>query len=268
MIRLSAIFIFLVLVVSGMAGQEFPERPEPPRLVNDLAGVLDPAVESTFEQELVSFARQTSTQIAVVTISDLGGYDAAGYAFQLAEQWGIGQSDKDNGILILVQPKTSEQRGQAFIATGYGLEGVVPDAVANRIVDQEMIPRFKNNDYAGGIAAGVSVLMELTRGEYTADKYMERTDSSGGLFGGLGIIVILFIIFLTSIGRQKGRHSSIGHDLPFWVLLSMLGSGHRSHSGSWGSFSSGTGSFGGGSGGGFGGFGGGSFGGGGAGGSW
>jgi uncharacterized protein len=126
-----------------------------------------------------------------------------------------------------------------------------------------MIPRFKNNDYAGGIAAGVSVLMELTRGEYTADKYMERTGSSGGLFGGLGIIIIFFILLLTSLGRQRARHSSIGHDLPFWVLLSMMGSGHRSHSGSWGSFSSGTGSFGG-----FGGFGGGSFGGGGAGGSW
>jgi uncharacterized protein len=92
---------------------------------------------------------------------------------------------------------------------------------------------------------------------------MERTGSSGGLFGGLGIIIIFFILLLTSLGRQRARHSSIGHDLPFWVLLSMMGSGHRSHSGSWGSFSSGTGSFGG-----FGGFGGGSFGGGGAGGSW
>jgi uncharacterized protein len=168
--------------------------------------------------------------------------------------------------LVLVQPKVGNQKGNAYVATGYGLEGAVPDAVANRIVNNEMIPHFKQNDYAGGIGAAVGVLMELTRGEYTAEGYLKSTKKSGSLFGGFGFILIIFVIMIVMARGQKGRHSSLGKDLPFWVLLSMLGSGSSRHAGSWDSFSSGSGSFGGG--GGFGGFGGGSFGGGGAGGSW
>ncbi|MFO7999644.1 MAG: TPM domain-containing protein [Marinilabilia sp.] len=267
--RFSLLYIVLLILFTRSFGQAMPERPDPPRLVNDLAGVLDNSTANQLEGELASFARETSTQIAVVTISDLGGYDAGDYAFQLAEEWGIGQSDSDNGILMLVQPKSNDQRGQAFIATGYGLEGVVPDAVANRIVDNEMIPRFKQNDYAGGIARGASVLMDLTRGAYSAEGYMEKTNDSRGLFTGLGIAIIMLVFFLTASRGNKARHSSLGRNLSFWVLLSMMMSGGRGrHPGSWGSFSSGTGSFGGGAGGGFGGFGGGSFGGGGAGGSW
>ncbi|MFW5753581.1 MAG: TPM domain-containing protein [Marinilabiliaceae bacterium] len=261
--------VFLFFTVFFMSGQQLPERPDnPPRLVNDLAGVLDRSVAVELNNELTTFAQETSTQIAVVTISDLDGYDVSDYAFRLAEEWGIGQSDKDNGILVLVQPKTNDQRGQAFIATGYGLEGVVPDAVANRIVDEEMIPHFKQNDYARGIDAGVSVLMDITRGEYTADGYMEKTQSTSGISGLVGIIIFFGIILLTSFRGKKARQSSMGHNLSFWMLLTMMmGSGGGRHSGSWGSFSSGGGAFGGGAGG-FGGFGGGSFGGGGAGGSW
>lgn len=254
----------LLISFSSFAQDDFPPRPEPPRLVNDLAGVMDNNSVGQLENTLVDFAQQTSTQIAVVTIPDLGGYDPGSYAFQLAEKWGIGQKGKNNGILILVQPKTNDLRGQAFIATGYGLEGVVPDAVANRIVENEMIPRFKQNDYTSGIVAAVSVIANLTRGEYTADGYMEKTESSG--FPGALIIMLIFgAVFISAFRSQKSRHSSVGRSLPFWMLLSMMGSGGRSHSGSWGNFSSGSGSFGGG---GFGGFGGGSFGGGGAGGSW
>jgi uncharacterized protein len=257
---------FLLISMFSFGQGDFPPRPEPPRLVNDLAGVLDDEVVPRLENTLVDFARQTSTQIAIVTINNLGDYDAGSYAFQLAEKWGIGQGDKDNGILILVQPKSTGVKGQAFIATGYGLEGVVPDAVANRIVDTEMIPRFKENDYTGGVISAVQVLANLTRGEYTADGYMEKTGRSG-FPGGVIVMIIFGVILISAFRNQKSRHSSVGRSLPFWLLLGMMGSGGRSHSGSWGNFSSGSGSFGGG-GGGFGGFGGGSFGGGGAGGSW
>ncbi len=263
--RIVSFLIIFFTLTGGVLSQDYPERPAPPRLINDLAGVLDKQAAAQLENELVSFAQQTSTQIAVVTIPDMGGYDASSYAFQLAEKWGIGQGDKDNGILMLIQPKTNGVRGEAFIATGYGLEGVVPDAVANRIVDNEMIPYFKQNNYAGGVKAGADVLMEITRGEYTAEGYMEQSGRSGGIFGGLGMIIIILIFFVTAIRGQKSRHSSVGHSLPFWMLLATMGSGNRTHSGSYGNFSSGSGSFGGG---GFGGFGGGSFGGGGAGGSW
>ena len=265
--KIGILIIFLSLTLTGFS-KDFPEKPNPPKIVNDFANVLDATTKARMEEQLVRFNNQTSTQIAVVTVPDLAGYDVAGYAFQLAEKWGIGQKGKDNGILILVKPKTHESKGRAFIATGYGLEGIVPDAVANRIVDEEMIPRFKKNDYAGGIMAATSVLMDLTRGEYTAEGYMKKTRRTGGGFGGFGIIFIIFVIFMVAFRGQKARHDSMGRSLPFWLLLTMMGSGNRSHSGSWGDFSSGSGSFGGFDGGGFGGFGGGSFGGGGAGGSW
>lgn len=257
--------LFLVTFISSAA--DFPSRPNPPRLVNDLAGVFDQNQALTLERALVQFNDQTSTQVAVVTLSDLKGYDAGDYSFRLAEDWGIGQKGKNNGILILVKPKTRESNGQAFIAVGYGLEGVVPDAVARRIVDNEMIPHFKSNNYYDGVAAGVNVIMELTNGEYTADAYVQKTSGKAGIVA--FIVVFIFIILISTMANKANRakKSSIGGSLPFWMLLSMMGSGSSGrHSGSWGNFNSGRGSFGGG--GGFGGFGGGGFGGGGAGGSW
>lgn len=258
--------VLLVPFLSNAA--DFPIRPNPPRLVNDLAGVFDKNQVETLERTLVKFNDQTSTQVAVVTLSDLKGYDAGDYSFRMAEDWGVGQKGKNNGILILVKPKTRDSNGQAYIAVGYGLEGVVPDAVARRIVDNEMIPHFKSNKYYDGVAAGVNVIMELTNGEYTADAYVQKTSGKAGVVA--FIVVFIFIILISAMANKanKTKQSSIGGSLPFWMLLSMMGSGSSGrHSGHWGNFNSGGGSFGGG-GGGFGGFGGGGFGGGGAGGSW
>lgn len=253
-----AIVLFFLSLISLTSAQTFPEQPSPPRLVNDFSGILDENSSNQLEQALAQFAQETSTQIAIVTLNDISGYDPSDYAFRLAESWGIGQKGKSNGILILIKPKIGTEKGEAFIAVGYGLEGVVPDAVARRIVQNEMIPRFRENNYAGGLMAGVTVLTEITRGEYTADAYVERSAGAGGA---VVLLIVIFIVVFIAVKGQKTQSSSIGKELPFLVLLSMLGSGSR-HSGSWGSFSSGSG------GGGFGGFGGGSFGGGGAGGSW
>lgn len=241
---------------------EIPERPVPPRLVNDFAGVLSKNEFSKLENALENFARQTSTQIVVVTVADLEGYDRADYAFELGEKWGVGQKGKDNGIIVLLKPKTRNSDGQVFVATGYGLEAVLPDAIVNRdIVDNEMIPRFKQNDYYGGLAAGLDVIMSITRGEYTAEQYKERAEA--GNAGGIPFVFLFFILVSIFFGRRRrGRFYSPGRSLPFWLAMGMMSGGHRS-SGSFGNFSSGGGSFGG-----FGGFGGGSFGGGGAGGSW
>lgn len=264
-IVLTALLFFPVL----FNAQDLPEPPVPPRLVNDFSGLLDASAREQLEAALAQFDRETSTQIAIVTINDLAGYDVSDFAFRLAEKWGIGQKDKRNGILILVKPKTGNEKGQVFIATGYGLEGAVPDAVAHRIVDLEILPRFRQNDYAGGLQAAATVLMDLTRGEYTADAYIEKSGSGSEHVAGIIFLFFFFLVIFFVVKGQKTKSSAIGHDLPFWVLMSMLGSGSR-HSGSWDSFSSGSGGFGGfgGGGGGFGGFGGGSFGGGGAGGSW
>ena len=260
------ILLLMVLLAFTAKAQDIPERPNPPRLLNDYADLLSTQQEQQLEGALAQFARETSTQIAILLVKDFGGTSREDFAQKVAEGWGIGQKGKDNGIVVLVKPKIGNSRGQAFIATGYGLEGAVPDAVANRIVNHEMIPSFKQGDYYSGIALAATRLMELTRGEYTADQYMNSTGSKGGGIGIIGIIIIFSIIsFIMRAAGGRRRSSLGGSSLPFWVLMSSLGGSSRSHGGSYGNFSSGSGGFGGG---GFGGFGGGGFGGGGAGGSW
>lgn len=263
------LLITLSVFFSTLNAQDIPEKPVPPRLVNDFAGLLSSQEANALERKLVAFNDSTSTQIAVVVVKELNGYDLVDFADRLAEKWGIGQKGRDNGILILVKPKTTDSGGEVTIRTGYGMEGVVPDLTASEIIDREIVPAFRNNDFYGGLNKATSTLMALTRGEYTADQYNRRSGSSkkGGSFL-VPIIIIIVVLTLTRGGRGGGRGGRLttGSNLPFWLLMSMLGSGGGSHRGSWGGFSGGGG-FGGG-GGGFGGFGGGSFGGGGARGSW
>ncbi len=245
--------------------QNIPDAPNPPRLVNDLVGILDGSQINQLESALVEFNDQTSTQIVVAIVSTLDGTEASDFAFKLGEKWGIGQKGKNNGILILIKPKVDGEKGKAFIAVGYGLEGVVPDAIANRIVNNEMIPRFKQNDYYGGIVSAVNVIVGLTKGEFTAENYGKSKSKSKDK-SPIGIIVFVIIIVIIAIisGSNNNNHKNNmgGSNLPFWMLLgAALGSSSsRGSSGGFGGFSSGGGSFGG--------FGGGSFGGGGSGGSW
>jgi uncharacterized protein len=255
-----AFFIFILLLAGLSVNADIPQRPNPPRLVNDFAGMLSEPEQQQLENKLVQFARETSTQIVVVTVPDLEGYDPGDYAFRIGESWGVGQKGSDNGLIILLKPKTGNEQGRIFIATGYGLEGVLPDATVNgTIIDKEMIPYFQQNNYYQGLENGINVIMEITRGEYTAQYYEEnQVNKKGGIFPLLFIFFIIFVIFPILRGRGR-KHYSPGKSLPLWLALGLL-SGGRSHSGSFGNFSSG--------GGGFGGFGGGGFGGGGAGGSW
>lgn len=240
-----------------------PERPIPPRLVNDFAGFLRAEQVLELENTLEYFARTTSTQIVVVIVPDLHGYDPADYAFRLGENWGVGQKGKDNGIVVLLKPKTKDSKGQVFVATGYGLEGVLPDAIINRdVVDYEMIPRFKEGDYFGGLTAGLNVIMDIVKGEYTAEQYHEQVSNGRGGASVFGFL--LFVALFVFIGRSRSRYYTAGSSLPFWLAMGLFSGGSHRSSGMWNDFSSGGGSFGGG----FGGFGGGSFGGGGAGGSW
>ena len=247
----------IVLAVFSAVAQ-IPERPVPPRLVNDFANLLSENEKAVLEDSLTQFARATSTQIVVVTVTDLEGYDPGDYAFRLGEKWGVGQKDKNNGIVILVKPKLGNSKGQVFIATGYGLEGILPDAVVNStVVDYEMIPRFKENNYYLGISSGIQVIMNITRGEYTAEQYQQfYAKKNDGIIPAMVIFILIFVLMMRGKSR---RYYSPGKSLPFWLAMGLLSGGGRS-SGSFGNFSSG--------GGGFGGFGGGSFGGGGAGGSW
>jgi uncharacterized protein len=264
-------FLFALFTFLGLSAQEeFPARPNPPRLVNDLAGIVPHQAIAPLEDKLDRFNEKTSTQIAIVTVKSLYGYDKADYAVRLAEKWGIGQKGKNNGILILIQPKTTAGRsGEIFIAVGYGLEGVIPDIVARQIIEAEIIPSFKQGDYFTGLDRGTNVLMSLTAGEFTADQYSKKVGKAKGGLGGLGLIIFFFVMIVI-FSRGRSQYHSIGSSPGFWgslFLMNMLGG---SRGGSWDDFSGGRGDFvgGGSSGGGFGGFGGGSFGGGGAGGSW
>lgn len=251
--------------------QDIPARPVPPRLVNDFTGVLSPEQASALETRLVAFNDSTSTQIAVVIVPTLNGYDKADFATRIGQEWGVGQKGSDNGVVILIKPKTADERGDVFIGTGYGMDASLTDAVVNRITDLEMIPHFKNNDYYSGIDVAVSRIMELTSGQYSSDQYLKRKNKTGSFIPIL-VIIGLIILFSGAFSRNRKNHHSIGHDLPWWMLLWGLGSMGSGNRGNWDDFSSGRGSFGGWGGGsnsgGFGGFGGGGFGGGGAGGSW
>jgi uncharacterized protein len=263
---LLSVLLFTITVVAQ--AQTLLPKPEPPRLVNDFAGVLSSGEVQTLESKLVAFNDSTSNQIAVLIVNDLQGYDRSDFAYRVARDWGVGQGDFNNGLLVLVKPKTGSSNGQVFIATGYGLEGAIPDIACADIIDREIIPRFRENDYYGGIDAGTNVLMALAAGEYSYDNYAGG-QSSGAIPGVIIFLIILFFIIIVSAGSSNNKHfrKKGTSNLPLWLLLSMMGGG-KSHGGSWGGFSGGGGGFSGGGGGGFGGFGGGGFGGGGAGGSW
>jgi len=257
--------ILTFLSINSLLSQAIPERPSPPRLVNDFAGMLKPQEINALERKLVDFSDSTSTQIAIVTVPSLDGTDISDYAQKLAEKWGIGTKGRDNGVLILVKPKTSDSKGYVKIAQGYGLEGALPDITCAEIIDYEILPAFRNGDIYGGLSNATNIIMSLVRGEFTAADYGKHGKKSqenqipiGPIL--IGLFILIMFISRASGGRNNKNISSGG--LPFWLLMSMMGSG-RGHGGSWGGFSGGSGG-----GGGFGGFGGGSFGGGGASGSW
>lgn len=261
----------LLAFSTALQAQTLLAPPVPPQLVNDYAGVLQPSEIQSLENKLVAFNDSTSNQIVILIVDNLQGYDKSQFAYIIGKEWGVGQSDFNNGAVVLVKTKTAASDGQIFIATGYGLEGPIPDLATADIIDREILPRFREGDYYGGLDAGTDVLMSLASGEYSYADYGKRggSGSPGSIPAIVFIIFIIFIILISS-GNSNNKHirKTGSSNLPLWLLLSMMGGG-KSHGGSWGGFTGGGGRGGfGGGGGGFGGFGGGGFGGGGAGGSW
>ena len=244
------ILLIISLLATNFVLADIPERPN--CIVSDYANVLNATQLQDMEKRLRDLDDSTGNQIVVVTLTDLEGYDIADYATQLGRKWGVGHKDKNNGVVIVVKIKTKLSKGQAFIAPGYGLEGVLPDATCKRIVENEMIPKFKQNDYCGGINAALDVIIPIVKGEYSYKDYDDDT-------AGIVVIVVFFIVFVIVV-IWASKHSGGG------TTYSSRGT-TTSGPVFWGGSLGGS-SWGGGSSGGFGGFGGGSFGGGGAGGSW
>ena len=254
---LAVVASFMVLQLSAI-----PAKPQPERLVNDYADLFSSAQEAGLERILTAFSDSTSNQIAVLTVHDLEGMSASEYAIRTGLEWGVGSEKFDNGIVILVKPKTSTP-GEVFIAVGYGLEGAIPDAYAKRIVTNLMIPHFKENDYFGGVSEACGMLMKLASGEIS--EATDGLDEEDDIIMIMAFLVVLTIILLIlAIAMKNGNNGGSGgsrYDDVFTTGPIIIRGGN-----SFGGSSSGGG-FGGGFGG-FGGFGGGSFGGGGAGGSW
>jgi len=259
LVWLRSTLICLFVSFSTLLSAQIPEKPNPARLVNDFANLFTPEQKAELENFLVMVDDSTSNQICVVTVNDLGGMDPNQYATELGQTWGIGNAKFDNGIVLLVKPKTADSRGQVYIAVGYGLEAVIPDYVAGKLRDEVLIPHFKQNDYYGGVALACNNLYLIAKGEIKVPREKKSVNNAKYIFIGLFLLILLIIIFRKNKNENNGNNSvrtSYGSDLPFWILMGSA-MGGRSSGGGGGS-----------SGGGFGGFGGGGFGGGGAGGSW
>ncbi len=247
------LLLVLWLVQETAFAQNFPE---PRGHVNDFANVIAPNVAAQIEALCQELQQKTGAELAVATFSSIGDEDPDEYANRLFAKWGIGQKGKDNGVLLFL---ALGERKKVRIETGYGVEGILPDITAGRILDNYVIPEFRQGDYSAGLLGGARAIA----GVIAADAGVEitgavrptwRRQRDDGEFSPLAIIILLVIII------ALGRSGLLGP-----LLLSGMFGGGRGRYRDWG----GGGGFGGGfGGGGFGGFGGGGSGGGGAGRSW
>jgi uncharacterized protein len=242
---------------SATVAAALPPRPSPPRLVNDLTGLLQPGEAAALEQKLVALDDSTGTQVAVVIVGTTDGISPNEYATELGRAWGVGQAGDDNGVVLLAAMEDRE----VYIATGYGAEGGLTDAVAATIVREVIVPRFREGQFYDGLDRATDAIAAALAGEFTAPA---ESGEASDLETIVCCLLILFVFLIVMSSRSKGgmtggrRRRGGGGG---FIFLPTGGFGG-------GSFGGGGGGFGGGGGGGFGGFGGGSFGGGGAGGSW
>ncbi|HXS37355.1 MAG TPA: TPM domain-containing protein [Flavipsychrobacter sp.] len=249
---LASILLLLFIHLNAFAGDnDFPSKPNPPRLVNDFGHFLTDAEAAQLEAKLEDYNKTSSTEITIVTITSLGDYDVSDYAIKLGNLWGIGKKGKDNGVMVLA----SMNEHKVNISTGKGLEGALTDAMCGRIIRNEIVPAFKQGSYFDGFSKGADAIIAATKGEYKADDNGNSGRSIPAWVIILLIGVVYFILWLISKIRGGGGTYMSGRGYGGWWMGG-------------GGFGGGGGGFGGGGGGGFGGFGGGSFGGGGASGSW
>jgi uncharacterized protein len=244
--------IVLLLVSLHALAEPIPPRPSPPQLVNDLAGVFSAEEVNVLERYLVDYNDSTSTQVVVLTVRSTDGEDPNMYAAEVGEKWGVGQRGQDNGVVILL---AIDDRKVA-IQTGYGLEEFINAALAKSIIEDRMIPYFREGKYFDGTAAGITAVTRALSGQFTGTGPADPKLPVVLVLGFIVIAIVVMVIVAKRGGGGGGWHADRGGFHP-WIFPT--GGGHRG---------GGFGGFGGGGGGGFGGFGGGSFGGGGASGGW
>lgn len=236
----------LLLVPLAAAAQDFP--PLSGRVV-DAAHIVPPEMAARISARSAAIEQRTGTQIVVATIPDLGGRDIADYGYRLGRHWGIGQKDRDNGVLLIVAPAERRVR----VEVGYGLEPVLTDALASVIIHQAILPRFRAGDLPGGIEAGFDAIarqFELPPAEAAANVRAAAAAPAAGGGDDIGVgsavfivIVILVVLFLLrgGGGGGGGRRRGVAP-----VFLWGPGIGGWGGGGGGGGFSGGGGSFGGG----------------------
>jgi uncharacterized protein len=240
-------------LLAGAAAFSADALPPPAAYFNDYAGIVSPADAQRLDAKLRQFAQETSTQVVVAVFPSLPSPSLEEFTVRTAQSWRVGRKDWDNGAVFFVFVNDRKMR----IETGYGLEGALPDILAARILDEQVVPRFRAGDWTGGLEAGIDGILAATRGEYKAPPLRKQ---------GVPIVAILIVVCFVVLFLWLASHGALSagrtYDRRGW----------RRDGGSWGGGSSwgGGGWSGGGGSGGGGGFsgGGGSFGGGGASGSW
>lgn len=254
-------FLAAAFAAGAFAAEVIP--PAPKQYFNDYAHVVSAATATRLNQTLEEFERQTSSQVLVVVYPKMQSDSSIeDYTVRVAQAWKVGQKGKDNGAVLFVFINDRKM----FIQVGYGLEGALPDALAKRIIDTEVRPRFRTGDFDGGLTAGVNAILAAIKGEYKGAGTTAAERRGNPMSFGAALLVVIFfgvigIFFLIALAR--GNRGAVYRGTGYSSWGSWTGGGW----GGWGGGGGGGGWSGGGGGGGFSG-GGGSFGGGGAGGSW
>lgn len=202
----SLLLFFLVFSFVPLSVSAYTSPGKPTGYVNDFAHIISPQNKADLEKVLSGFEKQSSSEVAVVTVNSLGDETVETYAVKLFEEWGIGKKDKDNGVLLLVAPNERKVR----IEVGYGLEGALTDAISNNIIQNIITPSFKAGDYDAGIKNGTNAILQVIKGEYV------NTGNNTSGDNPYGALVYLFaFIFIWSI-RIMARSKS-------WWLGGVLG---------------------------------------------
>ena len=241
MMRFTLLLVLAPLM--GLAQVAIPEQAG--KWVHDEANILSQSTEAMLEGMIRANRDSTSTQIGVLTIPSLQGESLEEYSLKVVEKWVPGQKEKDNGVLLLIVAEDRLIR----IEVGYGLEGVLTDALSSRINRNEIAPYFRQGDYDTGVQEGVKAIINATKGEYKNDDPPQRRKSSRR--SPIATLIVLIIIFLIISRRGRGGRGGGGYWSSGSGWVGPVGGGffggRSSGGGSWGDFGGGGGFGGGGS---------------------
>ena len=195
----------VMMSATGFAADaDFPARPDTAIFVNDFAGVLRQS--KVIDDSLRAFSKRTTNQIMVITVKDLGDYEPKMYAAELGDRWGIGQAKLDNGLILLIKPKTRDSKGQFALCPGRGLGGALPDVTCKRIVDGKAIPALKKGDYDAAVWAVLKAVMPICAGEISGDEATKKSSGGGGgwiWFVGIIAAVVGGVAYANKRAKQK-----------------------------------------------------------------